>query len=193
MITTFMILSDRDIKSEIKKGNIIIKPYPDFKTQLSCCSIDLRLFNEFCVLEYSKLPYLDPYNKKQKIPVRKITIKKDGFFVLQPGAFVLGSTIEYVEIPDYLVGRVEGRSSLGRLGIVIHSTAAIFDPGWRGQLTLELANIGLMPIALYPGMRICALSFEKLSSPAEVPYYKKKNAKYLNQKGPTVSRIKLDP
>lgn len=187
-----MVLSDRDIKKEIEAGNIIIKPKPDYKTQLSSCSIDLRLANKFRLLEYSKLPYLDPYNKKQKIPSREITVKQNGFFVLQPRSFVLGSTIESVSIPDHLVGRVEGRSSLGRLGIVIHSTSALFDPGWRGQLTLELGNIGLMPVALYPGMRICALSFERLTSPAEVPYHKKKKAKYLNQKGPTVSRIKLD-
>ncbi|OGK18736.1 dCTP deaminase [Candidatus Roizmanbacteria bacterium RIFCSPHIGHO2_02_FULL_40_13b] len=187
-----MILSDVDIKKALASKYIRILPKPDLKTQLSSCSIDFRLSNLFYVFEHSKFALLDPHDKDLQIPARKIAVKKGGRFVMHPGAFVIGSTIERVELPDDLVGRVEGRSSLGRLGIVIHSTAPLFDPGWRGQLTLELGNIGVMPVALYPGMRICAMTFEKLSTPSSMPYYKKKGAKYLNQKGPTVSKIVKD-
>lgn len=186
-----MVLSDRDIKRNLEDGTIVLSPKPS-SSSISSFSIDLRLSSEFYVFDYSKMPYLDPNDKDMEIPVRKITVKKNEKFILQTNSFVLGSTIEHLELPDDLVGRVEGRSSLGRLGIVIHSTAPHFDPGWRGQLTLELGNIGSMPVALYPGMRICALSFEQLSSPADVPYHKKKNAKYLNQSGPTISRIQQD-
>jgi dCTP deaminase len=186
-----MVLSDRDIKKQLKSKHIILKPQPK-DDQISSFSIDLHLANEFYVFEYSKMAFLDPMNKEIDMPVRKITVKNGEKFIMQRNAFVLGSTMEHVELPDNLVGRVEGRSSLGRLGIVIHSTAPHFDLGFRGQLTLELGNIGSMPVALYPGMRICAISFEELSSPAEVPYHKKKNAKYNNQKGPTVSKISED-
>lgn len=116
-------------------------------------------------------------------------MKKNEPFIMQPGEFVLASTLENIELPDDLLARLEGRSSLGRLGIAIHSTAAIFDPGWRGKVVMELGNFGKMPVALYPGMRICSLTFEKLTSPAEVPYYKKKGAKYIDQKEPTPSKI----
>lgn len=98
-------------------------------------------------------------------------------------------TIERLELPDDLVGRIDGRSSLGRLGLIIHGTASTFEPGWKGNPTLELSNIGRMPIALYPGMRICSFTFEMLSSPAEVPYDKKMSAKYMNQDGPLPSKI----
>ena len=118
-----------------------------------------------------------------------IKVEKDGSFIMQPGDFVLGTPIEHVEIPDDLVGNLEGRSSIGRLGVIIHSTAASIECGYRGKITLELANMGKMPVALYPGMRICSISFEQLSSPADVPYYKKKSAKYVGQKGPGESKI----
>ena len=111
---------------------------------------------------------------------------------MQPGDFVLAVTMERVKIPHDLLGRLEGRSSLGRLGIVVHSTASIFDAGWDGQCVLELGNLGRMPVALYPGMRICAMAFEQLSSPAEVPYVKKKEAKYKFQSGPQESRYNQD-
>lgn len=186
-----MVLSDRDIKKKLRDKSILFEPLPH-DDQISSFSIDLHLFNEFFVFEYSKMPFLDPMDKTTEMPVRKITVQQGERFILQPGAFVIGSTLEHMELPDDLVGRLEGRSSLGRLGIVIHSTAPHFDPGFRGQLTLELGNIGSMPVALYPNMRICAISFEQLSSPAEVPYHKKKNAKYINQKGPTISRITAD-
>lgn len=110
-------------------------------------------------------------------------------FILQPGDFVLATTVESFRLPDDLLARLEGRSSLGRLGIVVHSTASIFEPGWDGVVVMELGNLGRMPVALYPGMRICSLTFEELSSPSEVPYNLKKHAKYIRQKTPLASKI----
>jgi dCTP deaminase len=116
-------------------------------------------------------------------------VKKGEKFIMQPGDFVLAVTLEKISISPRLLGRLEGRSSLGRLGIVVHSTASIFDPGWDGQAVLELGNLGRMAVALYPGMRICAMTFEQLSSEAQTPYTKKKDAKYKFQKGPDESKI----
>ena len=188
-----MVLSDRDLKKALESGKIVIKPLPDYQTQLGACSIDLRLGNAFRIFDHSKYPYIDPFKKGIGEEItRKITIKKDEAFIMQPGEFVLGTTIEYVEVPDDLTGRLEGRSSIGRLGVVIHSTAAHIECGFRGDIVLELANMGKMPVALYPDMRICSLSFEELTSPAEVPYFKKKTAKYVGQKGPHESRLHQD-
>src|SRR3989344_4419989 len=184
-----MLLSDFDIKKEIKKKNIVIRPAPDFSQQLSACSLDLHLGNEFRVFEYSALPFIDI---KKTIPqnlTRVVTIKKNESFVVQPGEFVIAATEEWVELSNQIAARLEGRSSLGRLGIIVHATAALFPPGWRGAPVLELGNIARMPVSLYPGMRICAFSFEYVSSPVETPYYKNKNAKYRNQKGAVASKI----
>ena len=183
-------LSDRDIKRYLKEKKIVITPFPDLSTQLGSCSVDLRLGNTFRVFEHSKYPYIDPFEKNIGEQVtRQIVIDKKEAFIIQPGDFVLATTVEYIEIPDDLTGRLEGRSSIGRLGVVIHSTAANIECGFKGHIALELANMGKMPVALYPGMRICSISFEELSSPAEVPYYKKKGAKYVGQKGPDESKI----
>jgi dCTP deaminase len=185
-----MVLSDRDIKKALKEKKIIITPTPNLAEQLGSNSIDLRLGNSFRVFEHSRYPFIDPFDSTStKDVTREITIKDNERFIMQPGDFVLGTTIEYVEIPDDLVGNLEGRSSIGRLGVIIHSTAASIECGYRGRITLELANMGKMPVALYPGMRICSVSFVKLTSPAEVPYFKKKNAKYVFQKGPAESKI----
>lgn len=185
-----MVLSDRDLKKAFKSGRIKIKPAPDLKTQLGSCSIDLRLGNEFRVFEYSLYPYIDPARRDYSNEItRLVKVKNREAFVIQPGDFVLASTLERVTIAADLLGRLEGRSSLGRLGIVVHSTASIFDPGWDGKPVLELGNLGRMAVSLTPGMRICAMTFEELSSPAEVPYSKKKNAKYIFQKGPGESKI----
>ena len=119
----------------------------------------------------------------------KIIIKGDKPFILQPGKFALASTVEWVELPDDIAGRLEGRSSIGRLGIIVHSTAALIHPGMKGRIVLELSNLAQIPVALYPGMRVCALSFETLSSPAEIPYSKQKTAKYFNQQGVIGSKI----
>lgn len=185
-----MILSDRDIKKYLKEKKIVIKPAPDLSVQLGSCSIDLRLGNTFRVFDYSRYPYIDPFKKDYASEItREVKVKKGEKFIMQPGDFVLAVTLETVTIADDLMGRLEGRSSLGRLGIVVHSTASIFDPGWDGKPVLELGNLGRMAVALTVGMRICSFSFELLSSSAEVPYNKKRSAKYIHQSGPLESKI----
>jgi dCTP deaminase len=185
-----MVLSDRDIKKAIEEKIIEITPKPDFKTQLGSCSIDLRLGNNFRIFDHSKNAFIDPTKKDYSNEITKEVRVEDGDrFVMQPGDFVLAVTLEKIKIPDNLLGRLEGRSSLGRLGIVVHSTASVFDPGWNGQAVLELGNLGRIPVALYPGMRICAMTFEQLSSKADTPYVKKEVAKYRFQNGPVESKI----
>lgn len=180
-----MILSDIDIKKHLKNGKIKITPKPDLKSQLGSCSIDLHLGDVFKVFDSGKFPFIDTRDPKIIGNITKeIKIKKGESFILQPGDFVLAATKENIILPDNLLARLEGRSSLGRLGIVVHSTASVIDPGFRGVIVMELGNLGKMPIALYPGIRICALTFEQISSRVETPYYKKKNAKYINQLKP---------
>lgn len=185
-----MVLSDRDLKKAIKAKKIVIKPAPDFRTQLGTCSIDLRLGYSFRVFDHSKYPYIDPSQKNFSNEItKKIEVKKGEGFIMQPGDFALAVTLERVTIPTNMMGRLEGRSSLGRLGIVVHSTASIFDAGWDGNCVLELGNLGRMAVKLTPGMRICAMSFEQLSSEAETPYVKKNGAKYKLQRNPDESKI----
>jgi len=185
-----MVLSDVDIEKALKSKRITIDPLPGLETQLGSCSIDLRLGNSFRVFEHSRYPYIDPSRKDQSNDIaRVIEVNNGDNFIMQPGDFVLAVTLETVILPPDLMGRLEGRSSLGRLGLVVHSTASIFDPGWNGKPVLELGNLGRMAISLTPGMRICAMTFEELSSPARNPYVKKKNAKYVFQSGPEESRI----
>lgn len=188
-----MILSDKDIKKALSSGRITIKPKPNIKTQLGSCSVDLRLGRQFRIFDHSKFAFIDPKNVALAANMMKyVSVKPNEPFMLQPGDFVLATTMESLSLPDDLLARLEGRSSLGRLGIVVHSTASIFDPGWRGMIVMELGNMGRMPVALYPGMRICALTFEELTSPADVPYYKKKSAKYVGQNKPEASKISQD-
>ena len=188
-----MVLSDKDIKEAIKSKRIEIKPTPDYKTQLGSCSIDLRLGNSFRVFEHSKFSFIDPSKKDFSNEItREVKIKDGETFMMQPGDFVLAVTLENVKIPGDLMGRLEGRSSLGRLGIVVHSTASIFDPGWDGKPVLELGNLGRMAVALKSGMRICAMTFEELTSAAETPYVDKKFAKYKFQSAPVESKIHVD-
>lgn len=185
-----MVLSDVDIQKAIKEKRIKISPLPDFKTQLGSCSIDLRLGDSFRIFEHSKYAYIDPSKKDFSNEItREIKLKNGEAFMMQPGDFVLAVTLEKVSIPPDLMGRLEGRSSLGRLGIVVHSTASIFDPGWDGNPVLELGNLGRMAVALKVGMRICAMTFEELSSPANTPYTSKKFAKYKFQDSAVESRI----
>lgn len=184
-----MVLSDRDIKKALKTGKIKITPAPDLDVQLGSCSLDLRLGNAFRIFESGMHAVIDPSKSASKEFTKEIIVEEGKAFIIQPGDFVLATTVEKLEVPDDLLGSLEGRSSIGRLGIIIHSTAASVDPGMRGHITLELANMGKLPVALYPGMRICSISFEQLSSPAEVPYYKKKSAKYVGQTGPGESKI----
>ncbi len=180
-----MVLSDRDIKKALHEKRIIIDPKPNLEEQLGSCSIDLRLGNIFKIFEHSKFPFVDVRESEAALLITKEVRVDDGdSIILKPQDFVLAVTKEHLSLPDDLLARLEGKSSLGRLGIVVHSTASIFDPGWRGVVVLELGNLGKIPVKLRPGMKICALTFETLSSKAETPYYKKKKAKYLNQRTP---------
>ncbi|MBI2607642.1 MAG: dCTP deaminase [Candidatus Doudnabacteria bacterium] len=185
-----MILSDQDIKQAIKAGRIKITPKPNYQEQLDACMIDLHLGNRFRVFQHSSHPYIDLKSKIDASKLMKeIVVPKGESFIMQPGDFALVTTVETLQISSDLVGRVEGRSSLGRLGIIVHGTASVFHPGWIGKPTLELGNLGVMPVALYPGMRICAFTFEELSSPALTPYNKKKSNKYSGAKVASASKL----
>jgi dCTP deaminase len=185
-----MILSDVDIKKVLEAGTVNIDPKPDYGVQLGSCSLDLQLGSKFRVFNHSKVAFIDPNDPKDaNLMMSEITVEDSEPFILQPSDFVLATTLENVTLPDNLVGRLEGRSSLGRLGIVVHSTASIIDPGFSGVIVMELGNMGRMPVALYPGMRICALTFEQLSTSAQIPYSQKKLAKYSHQDAPLASKI----
>ncbi len=185
-----MVLSDRDIIEYIKQGRIKITPEPDYTKQLSACSVDFRLSNTFMVFEHSRHSFIDPRSPVSIAEsMRRIEVPDGETFMMQPGDFVLASTVETLELPDDLVGRLEGRSSLARLGIIVHSTAALFEPGWLGTATMELGNLGRIAVALYPGMRICSFNFEQLSSPAKVPYRLKPGNKYAGQTLPGPSKL----
>ncbi len=185
-----MVLSDRDILIAIKGGRIKIDPAPDMSKQLGSVSIDFRLGQTFMVFEHSRHSFIDP-RQPQSIgeAMRTIVVGEEEAFIMQPGDFALASTIETLELADDLLGRLEGRSSIARLGITVHSTAAVFEPGWIGTATMELSNLGRMPVALYPGMRICAFSFETVSSPVMTPYRLKAGNKYAGQLNPKASAL----
>ena len=185
-----MILSDRDIRKALDEGRIVLEPPVDLNVHLGSCSIDCRLGNTFMVFEHSRHSFIDPRHP-QSIgeAMRTIEVADGEAFIMQAGDFALASTMESLELPDDLVARLEGRSSIARLGITVHSTAAVFEPGWRGTATMELSNLGRMAVALYPGMRICSFTFEQLSSPALVPYYKKLGNKYAGQIQPRASLL----
>ncbi len=157
--------------------------------------MDLRLGKFFKIYDHAKYAVLDPLQPDTFKDIAKlIEIEDEGVpFIVQPGEFVLGVTLEHIKIADDLVARVEGRSSLGRLGIIIHSTAGFVDAGFEGTITLEITNINRMPVALYPGMRVCQLAFEEMSSKAEVPYHMKGSSKYQGQLYPEESRVANDP
>lgn len=185
-----MILSDRDIKKALTEGRLKIHPLPDMEAHLGPCSIDFRLNNTFSVMEHNKHAFIDPQDKESVNAVnRQITVEMGERFIVHPGELIIASTIEWFELPNDLIGRIEGRSSLGRLGIVVHSTAGRFDPGWTGQAVLELSNLGRMPVALYTGMRICSFTFEQLTSPVEISYKERRSSKYVDQSGPITSRL----
>jgi len=185
-----MVLSDRDIVRALDEGRIKIDPAPDLEKQLGSVSVDFRLGTTFMVFEHSRFSYIDPRHP-QSIgdAMRTIEVGEDEPFIMQPGDFALASTMESLELPDDLLGRLEGRSSIARLGITVHSTAAVFEPGWVGTATMELSNLGRMAVALYPGMRICAFSFETVSSPVMVPYRAKRGNKYAGQVTPRASQL----
>ena len=183
-----LILSDRDIIKAIKEERIKITPKPDFKKQLGPCSLDLHLGNSFRIFKPSQYPFIDVKQSIDFDDIMDEVIVKDGNpFILQPKDFVIAITREELVLAPDIMARLDGRSSLGRLGIVVHSTAARFDPGWKGRAVMELGNLGIMPVVLYAGMRICAMTFETLSAPAEHPY--SKEDRYYNQKSVIASRI----
>ncbi len=190
-----MILSDRDIKKAIESGRVKIESdQAELFRYIHASSMDLRLGNVFKVYEHSKYAVLDPKNPKTFAQnMRIITIADGDPFIVQPGEFILGVTQEKITVPDDLVVRVEGRSSLGRLGIIVHSTAGFVDPGFSGTITLEISNLNRLPVALYPGMRVCQLAFEMMTSPAETPYNMKPFSKYQGQVLPEESRLSIDP
>jgi dCTP deaminase len=186
-----MLLSDRDIKKYIKERKIKVSPKPNFKEQLGPCSLDLHLGNVFKIFKPSDYPYLD---LKRKINfesfMEEIRIKDDAPFILQPKAFVLTTTKESFSLSDDIAARLDGRSSLARMGVVVHLTAARFDPGWQGKAVMELGNLGPMPVVLYAGVtRICALTFETVSNPVGVPYLKQKDHAYAKPKSPKASKL----
>lgn len=191
-----MILSDVDINDAMKNGRIVITPTPK-EDQLQPASIDLRLSNEFAKLLDSSNPGLQTIDLQEKAKEGL-----DGYWkckfpgsgpIINPHEFILGCTIEKIKLPDGIVGRIEGRSSLGRHGLMVHSTAGFIDPGFEGQITLEMFNLNKSPIRLTPGMKICQIAFEFLSSPAKRPYGSEGlNSKYQGQMGVTISRLHQD-
>ncbi len=185
-----MVLSDRTIRKEIEAGNIGIDPFDPSAVQPA--SLDLRLGRQFRVFKNSRIPYID-VKKEYPDLTELVEIEGDTPFVLHPGEFALAVTYERVRLPNYIVGRLEGKSSLGRLGLLVHSTAGYVDPGWDGALTLELSNVANLPIALYEGMKVSQLSFLMLTEPAKHAYGSKEaGSKYQGQEGPTPSRYYLN-
>lgn len=188
-----MILSDRDLKKRLAAGDIVIEPLDDPELQIQPASIDLRLGSSFVVYQLPHVPCIDAREPKTVDGyTTRIEIAEGEAFVLQPGEFALGATHETVRVPDDLVARVEGRSSIGRLAVVVHATAGFIDPGFEGQITLELSNLGRCAVKLYPGMRISQVVFHELTSPVERPYGAGRGSKYQGQSGPVASRIGSD-
>ncbi len=181
-----MLLSDRDIRAEIDDKRVVLEPYDPEMIQPS--SVDVRLDRFFRVFENHRYPHIDPAEDQPDL-TRLVEPASDEPFILHPGEFVLGSTYEVITLPDDVAARLEGKSSLGRLGLLTHSTAGFIDPGFSGHVTLELSNVATLPIKLWPGMKIGQLCFFRLSSPAENPYGSAKyGSRYQGQRGPTPSR-----
>ena len=187
------ILSDKTIKEYLEEGKIVIDPLKD-EQQIQPSSVDMRLGDEFKVFKVIRKPYIDPKDEEDIAEyMESSTVPEGEAFIIHPNEFALATTQEYVKVPDDLVARVEGRSSMGRLGVTRHVTAGYVDPGFEGRITLEISNIGAMPVALYPGQRVCQLVFETMTTPAELPYgHPKRNSKYMKQLKPESSRVKLD-
>lgn len=185
-----MLMSDRDIRAELESGRIGLAPLEMSLLQPS--SMDVRLDRFFRLFDNHKYPYIDPAEPQDEL-TRLVEVEANEAFILHPGEFVLGSTFEQVTLPDDIAARLEGKSSLGRLGLLTHSTAGFVDPGFSGHVTLELSNVATLPIKLWPGMKIGQLCFFKLSSPSENPYGSSKyGSRYQGQRGPTASRSHLN-
>lgn len=181
-----MLLSDRDIRAEVDAGRVVLDPWDPAMVQPS--SVDVRLDRYFRLFDNHKYPVIDPAQDQPEL-TRLVEVDPEEGFVLHPGEFVLGSTLETVTLPDDLAARVEGKSSLGRLGLLTHATAGFVDPGFSGHVTLELSNVATLPIMLWPGMKIGQFCFMRLTSPAEHPYGSATyGSHYQGQRGPTASR-----
>jgi len=193
-----MRLCDKDIEQCLEEGQIKISPKPD-ESMISGVSVDIRLGHEFRVFKDHTAPYIDLSGPKEEVQAAmntvmsdEIVIEGDEAFFLHPGELALGVTYESVTLPDNIVGWLDGRSSLARLGLMVHVTAHRIDPGWSGQIVLEFYNSGKLPLALRPKMKIAALNFETMSSSAQRPYNKREDAKYKGQTGAVASRISED-
>ncbi|TCL85507.1 MULTISPECIES: dCTP deaminase [unclassified Rathayibacter] len=185
-----MLLSDRDIKLELSSGRVGLSPHDPAMIQPS--SVDVRLDRFFRLFDNHRYPYIDPAEDQPEL-TRLVETPAGEAFILHPGEFVLGSTYEEVALPDDIAARLEGKSSLGRLGLLTHSTAGFIDPGFTGHVTLELSNVATLPIMLWPGMKIGQMCFFRLSSPAEQPYGSAAYlSRYQSQRGPTASRSSLN-
>lgn len=181
-----MLLSDRDIQAQIDAGRVRLDPWEP--TMIQPSSVDVRLDRYFRLFDNHKYPFIDPAAEQPDL-TRLVEVDPDEPFVLHPGEFALASTYERVSLPDDIAARVEGKSSLGRLGLLTHATAGFVDPGFTGHVTLELSNVATLPIMLHPGMKIGQLCFFQLSSPAEAPYGSSvRGSHYQGQRGPTASR-----
>jgi len=181
-----VLLSDRDIRAELDAGRVVLDPYESAMLQPS--SIDVRLDKFFRLFDNHKYPFIDPSQEQPEL-TRLVEVASGEPLVLHPGEFVLGSTFESVTLPDDVAARLEGKSSLGRLGLLTHSTAGFIDPGFSGHVTLELSNVATLPITLWPGMKIGQMCFFRLSSAAENPYGSSVyGSRYQGQRGPTASR-----
>ena len=185
-----MLLSDRDIRSQINDGRVKVEPFDEAMIQPS--SVDVRLDRFFRVFENHKYSVIDPSIEQSDL-TREVVVEPHEDFILHPGEFVLASTYEVITLPDDIAGSLEGKSSLGRLGLLTHSTAGFIDPGFSGHITLELSNVANLPVKLYPGMKIGQLCLIKLSSPAEHPYGSALyGSRYQGQRGPTPSKSWLN-
>ena len=181
-----VVLSDRTIRRLLEEGRILIEPYDASLLQPS--SVDVRVDRRFRVFRNSRYPFINVKEPQEEL-TELVEVEDETPFILHPGEFVLGSTLERVRLPDDLVARLEGKSSLGRLGLLIHSTAGFIDPGWDGHVTLELSNVANLPITIYPGMKIGQISFMQMTEPAATPYGSEAiGSKYKGQRGPTASR-----
>lgn len=184
-----MLLCDRTIKELVKKGELVIDPYDE--SLVGPSSIDLRLGTKFLFFNPSRIDVIDP-KKPLRETLYPVEIALGDFIILHPNQFVIATTLEYIKLPPHISARIEGRSSLARLGIIIHSTGGFVDAGFEGQLTLEMSNINVVPVKLYAGMRIAQLAFILQDKPSEVPYNKRSTSKYVGQRGPTPSKIFRD-
>jgi len=185
-----VVLSDRTINEEVRAGRLVLEPFEPGAVQPA--SVDVRLDRSFRVFRNSRYPYIDVRSLMDDL-TELVEVGEDEPFILHPGEFVLGSTLEHLTLPDDIVARVEGKSSLGRLGLLVHATAGFVDPGWSGQLTLELSNVANLPITLYYLMKIGQLSFQRMSTPVDRPYGSAAlHSKYQGQRLPTASRAYQD-